>query len=33
MEDEIVFALVGINTTRLSRLFFLLHRKIIAEIH
>ena len=31
--DEIVFALVGINTTRLPHLFFLLHRTIIAEIH
>ncbi len=33
MEEEIVFALVGINTTRLSHLFFPLHRMITAEIH
>ena len=33
MEEDIVFALVGINTTRLSHLVFLLHRMITAEIH
>ena len=33
MEEDIVFALVGINTTRLSHFVFLLHRMITAEIH